>query len=69
MTDLVKFTQMLDSQKIVYKRYRHKDTIEIAMPCNDGWHCFDFDFDGKFESVWDRDYDYGYSQYDPEFDN
>ena len=39
------------------------------MPCNEGWHCFEFDFEGKFESVWDRDYDYGYSQYDPEFDD
>ena len=34
MIDLVKFTQMLDSQKIVYKRYKHKDTIEIAIQIN-----------------------------------
>ena len=58
MTDLVKFTQMLDSQRIVYKRYNHSNTIEIAMPCNNGWHCFDFNIDGSFDTVWDRNYDY-----------
>ena len=69
MNHLNNFLEMLDSQRIIYKKYKHKDTIEIAMLCNDGWHCFDFDLDGKFESVWDRDYDYGYSQYDPELDD
>ena len=64
MTDLVKFTHMLDSQKVVYKRYNHTNTIEIAMPCNDGWHCFDFNADGSFESVWDRTYEYDDDFYD-----
>ena len=52
------FLEMLDSQRIVYKRYNHTNTIEIAMPCNNGWHCFDFNLDGSFESVWDREYEY-----------
>ena len=52
------FLEMLDSQRVVYKRYNHSNTIEVAMPCNNGWHCFDFNLDGSFESVWDREYEY-----------
>ena len=64
MTDLVKFTLMLDSQKIVYKKYTHKSTIEIALPCNNGWHCFDFNSDGSLDSVWDRNFEYDEDFYD-----
>ena len=67
------FLEMLDSQRIEYKKYKHKDTIEIAIPTQfgliSGYSCYEFDFDGKFESLWDRDYEYGYSQYDPELDD
>ena len=58
MSNLDKFIQVLESQKIVYKRYNHSNTIEIAMPCNNGWHCFDFNIDGSFDIVWARDYNY-----------
>ena len=68
MTHLDAFLKMLDYQRITYKKYKHKDTIEIAIPAFDGWSCYEFDLEGNFESLWDRDYDYGYSQYDPELD-
>ena len=58
MTQLNNFIEMLDSQRIVYNRYDRNTIIEIAMPCNDGWHCFDFNTDGSLDSVWDRNYDY-----------
>ena len=34
---LIAFLEMLDSQRIDYKKYKHKDTIEIAIPAFDGW--------------------------------
>lgn len=58
MNHLNAFLEMLDSQRIVYKKYKHNDTTEIAIPAFDGWSCYEFDAEGKFESLWDRDYDY-----------
>lgn len=52
------FLEMLDSQKIRYKRYDHANTIEIAIPAFNGYSCYEFDFKGQFECLWDRSFEY-----------
>lgn len=59
---LKNFLEMLDSQRIVYKKryWSASDHTEIAIPVaqNEGYLCFDFDGKGEFDCLWERSFDY-----------